>query len=397
MNERRRWLVPLVAAAIVAVASVAISLVNLHREGSAATDTSRPTTTTAPVEEIQTGLIAFVDAGDANAESWDLYVVGADGTSPQRVGIPSGFNSAPEWSPDGQRLAYVRDGSELVVIDWPSGEEVLTALIPSSNGGIGSNLEWSPDGSLILVRAAWFDQSSGHPFASLIFDLNGPTWHRIIERTIGVPHWSPDGNWLLVPAGDLYLVPVELIRSADWSIDSEHPGVRRLPTGSQDTVTTSWAPDSASFATVSDANLPKTRQGRIDRVLIADGSTRTVVDGGYSPSWSPTGAQIAYLRDRTPPHQGADVWVVSPDGADDHRVGTSFIPPRWSPDGTLIAMVDEGGLFAVRPDGSGEVRLSAPDLAPSSFAVNWLRDVETFDFGTGRGGDFAPSWQSIRN
>ena len=72
------------------------------------------------------------------------------------------------------------------------------------------------------------------------------------------------------------------------------------------------------------------------------------------PRWSPDGTSIAFTSDQ-------DLWVVMPDGPEftqiTHAEGKSHAEhPRWSPDGTDIAFVycrdDTLDIFVVKPDGS---------------------------------------------
>jgi WD40 repeat protein len=384
-DPRRRRSLLLAAAVVVAVAAATIAVVSLDRQRNRPAE--RPET---PTTRSGNGLIAFV-AGDpfASARDMAIYTVGPDGSGLRRVTPKDGLNFAPAWSPDGSRLAYVRGGSTVVVADSGSGAEVLSASIPDAGQTSFSSLEWAPDGASILVRE--FGERAD--FTSQVIDLQTGAWHELVPATVGPPHWSPDGKWLLVPSGDLFLLPAALLHTGNVDRFENLTGVRRISVESERIVMTSWAPDSSAILIVSQGSSQDV-VGTLEIVTIADGSVRTLVEAGYSPTWGPNG-QIAYLGDRSLRVEGAEVWVVSADGSNNHLVGFSYIPPRWSPDGTRLVLVDAKGLLVVRSDGADEVRLSPPDLAPTDRTIDWLKYIETFDQQDGRSGDFAPTWQRV--
>jgi Tol biopolymer transport system component len=89
--------------------------------------------------------------------------------------------------------------------------------------------------------------------------------------------------------------------------------------------------------------------------------------------WSPDGARLAFLSDRTDPDLSdddfhADIFTMRPDGSDVRQVtdGVGYSStPAWSPDGRLLALAaDRGaypaqeGIFVVRPDGTGLRRVT---------------------------------------
>lgn len=117
--------------------------------------------------------------------------------------------------------------------------------------------------------------------------------------------------------------------------------------------------------------------------------------------WSPDGSRLviaAYVPTRW------SLWIVDADGSgltqllEDEQAGLGS--PTWSPDGAWIAFAWNNGLWKIRPDGSGRVRLSqlasiveptwAPDgrslfamgvldTSPSSGRQTWIMDADGSD------------------
>ena len=91
----------------------------------------------------------------------------------------------------------------------------------------------------------------------------------------------------------------------------------------------------------------------------ADGSGDTVLTangGGFDPSWSPDGTQIAFAR-----YEGCcnpEIYVMNADGSDERRLTAldGFdTNPAWSPDGTKIAW-ERNGIWVMNADGSDQSR-----------------------------------------
>ena len=92
--------------------------------------------------------IAFTSARGGPSGIW---VMGADGSNPHQ--LADGVSFDPDWSPDGKRIAFLRQGAEIDV--WAmnadgSNEDQLT----NQPGDLKAEVSWSPDGSKIVYRFA---------------------------------------------------------------------------------------------------------------------------------------------------------------------------------------------------------------------------------------------------
>jgi serine/threonine protein kinase/WD40 repeat protein len=89
-----------------------------------------------------------------------------------------------------------------------------------------------------------------------------------------------------------------------------------------------------------------------------------------SPSFSPDGAQVAFMWDGAQ-HDNQDVYVVMVGSDQQHRLTTDPAPdisPAWKPDGSEIAFVrvvdGRAGIYVVSPLGESEHRLDELPLVP---------------------------------
>jgi Tol biopolymer transport system component len=135
----------------------------------------------------------------------DIYVMDADGSNVTRLTDDPAGEFMPRWSPDGRRIAFVREGDlragtyEAVYTMRPEGDDVRQI----SSGDRGSDFwpSWSPDGTQV-VFAAIRDEDWG----IWVVDADGSNEHMILGGTgagyVDNPVWSPDGN-LIAFVGNL--------------------------------------------------------------------------------------------------------------------------------------------------------------------------------------------------
>jgi Tol biopolymer transport system component len=287
----------------------------------------------------------------------EIYVVGRDGTRLRRVtrGARDFFAS---WSPDGSRLAFARSPRSgrrpPQVYTVRADGRGLRRLAPAASWS--SIPAWSPDGRELAfagkIRALGegvFVANSDTGEVRLVFQVP-PS---ITTATVVALHdltdlsWSPDGTRLLFELQDwLYVLPLD----ADAT---------RLPARGY---TAKWSPDSRNIAFVQLCRLAVIGDDGAD--VPADRVQCTQPAAQMSaPSWSPDGARIATGDCRL---GGCRILIAETERGLPRTVrsiGFGFAP-AWSPDGELIAFVrptarSHSVVYVMRPDGTGVRALSA--------------------------------------
>jgi Tol biopolymer transport system component len=228
----------------------------------------------------------------------------------------------------------ISQGGRVDLID-PSGRAIGRLLRKPPASAI-SSATWSPDGTrLAYVRdgAVW------------VSDADGRHARRLAEGD--QPAWSPDGATLAVTriVRDTPL-PWQL-----WLVDVASGVQRQVPSASA-LSGASWFPDGTRIATT---EIDITATGYRTRITTIglDGSdprrlTDGLVEGDGQPVVSPDGTRIAFAtaRDRYGESCGreecspsTEIYVMAPDGSQPRRLTRSPTPEwplAWSPDGARL-------------------------------------------------------------
>jgi Tol biopolymer transport system component len=262
----------------------------------------------------------------------DLWMVDRDGKK-QQILVPCGADqcSAASWSPDGQQLAFIRQGAK-----------------PDPAGDPGYPRPWLIELSGLQVH---------------LLD-NDPLVSALQVR------WSPDGQKMA-----LYDPSVKGIR------------LRSLVDGREVLVETSfpsagaWSPDSKQLLFSSEENKTGFTLVRVYSMEISSGKTALLLGkedndvSDYSlPAWSPDGQWLVFGQRTISGLPSKQLFLIHPDGSGAKSLTNDLTFTHaayaWSPDGTAVVFqqfpfgasenVPEVALIGLA---SGELNLVAKDAA----------------------------------
>jgi len=133
-----------------------------------------------------TGTFAYV-AGKSAAQAWQVTWLDSSGKMQPLLAAP-GLYTLPRLSPDGKKLAFTGDGSDIYVYDL---ERDATSRLTFS--GHGNVPVWAPDGNHIVFQSG----GNGFRFFWVRSDGAGEP-QEVLEspNNIAAFSFSPDGRWL---------------------------------------------------------------------------------------------------------------------------------------------------------------------------------------------------------
>jgi Tol biopolymer transport system component len=321
-----------------------------HRPANKLADGQRKDTGAGSVEKIEDERFVKNPGGQmAFAAVSDIWIMNADGSNPTRLTQDQGppIEDTPTLSPSGEKVAFVQDivveswdkttqtkvktaaGRRVTVMDVGDRNQVELPVpeVPGDENPSVRDPSWSPDGRRVAFMA--YSQPSYMPGCDervFITNADGSGTPRVFPIPglpgcpLWTPVWSPDGSQIAItgPGKDGF----DNLYVMDASPAGATGRARQLtPDYLQGVREPYWSPDGSEIAFAGlhvGYHAPGKAYNAIFKIDVNSFEETRLTKGSdteHSPTWSPDGENIAYIRDVTKPDYMASIYVVASNGS----------------------------------------------------------------------------------
>jgi Tol biopolymer transport system component/DNA-binding winged helix-turn-helix (wHTH) protein len=285
----------------------------------------------------QSSLLAY-DRGSHGLNIWQLELSAA-GHRQASILVPltgqTDQGPGPQFSPDGQKLAFMSDRSGTMEI-WVSNRDGKNPVQLTAIGNAGTP-RWSPDSKSIV-----FDSNRKSGAGLYTVALGGGAAPRLLTpdgTENRCPSWSHDGKWI-------YFASRRTGRFEVWKIPAEGGTPVKL-----------------------------TRRG------------------GHAALESPDGRRVFYAKS---PFAYPEIWQVPVNGGEEKILSKEVRPPFWA-SWTVVEQGTSGGILFAQSSGTGAPVVSVFDLATRRVKTVGHLGIAPFWLSATRDGKTAvydqPGWQ----
>jgi TolB protein len=211
---------------------------------------------------------------------YEIYAYDLDDGSVDRLTNRSGILTAPEYSPDGQRITYTRGNPNT---------DRYQIMIMEKNGNNANNIPrvegwdptWSPDGKHIL-----FASDRNGPVQLFVVREDGKNLQQIsnLPAMRGRSDWSPDGQYIVTYSGEAWHREL-------YIMNADGPESRQLTTSGGNSQGPSFSPDGEWVAFTAYFDKYNDIHGCEIYIIRTDGTDlRRLTDNNYcdyQPRWGP--------------------------------------------------------------------------------------------------------------
>ena len=292
----------------------------------------------------------------------NLWIINFDGSEHRPLTTGSYHDDSPRWSPDGTRIAYVsdRDGKPELYIRWmDSGETAKLTDLENAPSGIS----WSPDGRQLAFTS--LVSATPPKIASLPAAPEGAKWAEPPKVYEDLIYRFNGPGYLKAAYSQVFVVAADGGAPRQLTSGNFPHGPSEMGGGSSP----SWAPEGKSLIISMNGSTNfqyEPMHTELFEININDGSLKQLTHRNgpnESPDISPDGKLIVYtgFDDRYQGHQTTYLYVANRDGSDPHPITPKLDRdaghPRWAADGK--------GIFFTYAD-QGDTKLAYLPMAPGS-------------------------------
>ncbi|NQU65290.1 MAG: PD40 domain-containing protein, partial [SAR324 cluster bacterium] len=406
--------------------------------------------------------IAYVEDKNFGTGGGNLWIVPAVGGEPKLI-AKAGYATSPVWSPDNSMIAFVDDdkktqinlvevplegqeNSNVIRIDAPEGMQgvsllagwtsenkigaVLTKKVENAiyslpvQGGMATVVlsdcwammpRWSPNGSQIYYTSSEI-KGSQKAFQLTLASVpaNGGTGKFLAKDKGGKKVWqlgnqggnriSPDGKTIISAAWQELIPNINFPRVNLWKISTDGLESEKITDkkGHYFDASPSWSPDGKNIAFIR-AKLKRTKSSLLDTVNIitinSSGSEEKILVTVYdkfifSLVWSPDGKMLAYLSMENKAPKTKQINFIN---AENGAVMFSWEVPSadtdielaWAPDSKRIAINDgERKVIKIMTVNNGNIEDIKTNLGDVKIRhIDWSPDGERFVFAGKKRGE----------
>lgn len=315
---------------------------------------------------LETLSLAFIVKSGQYQYSGTLFRIDADGSHLQQLADHVRGSFAPNWSPDGEKLLYVSDESDLWVIDADGKNQ--RRLTQGAN--ISYQPAWSPD-SKNIVFISNNDIAMMNLDGSMMRQITNQGNYETGRQDFGYTNvsWSPDGKYIAFEGyhrptqnGDIFIVNALCADAASC--------INLFPINSgADEHSYDWSPDS-QYLVFGSARAGK---GSSDLYIMSltDGTIQQLTDDPLwdrDPKWSSDGKKIAFL---SASNDGSEQFInlMFVDGREGLTIAVDeAVQLSWSPDSQLLAYGIDQNLY-MRTDEGRSSTVNIPNL--DGLTITW--------------------------
>jgi dipeptidyl aminopeptidase/acylaminoacyl peptidase len=248
----------------------------------------------------------------------NLWIVNTDGSSNRKLTSREVNESQAQWSPTGDRIAFVsntEEGSELYMYWIQTGQIAKLSQLEMSPG----NLSWSPDGTQIAFTM--FIPEKSPVIVKMPAKPKGASWAKPARITDRLKH-EADGSGYMQPGfTHIFMLPAEGGTPRQLTSDNYNHGgsLSFSPNGNEIYFSANRVEDWEYKFRNSEVYKVHT-DSKIITVLTAQNGP------DYAPKVSPNGKLIAFLgfEDKVQAHQNTVLHLMNSDGSNRQVISGNF-------------------------------------------------------------------------